>query len=401
MKLKKHSIGYNIVTSTNGVITAMGVKSKPNSIEVSGYTHEVGEGEKSPDNPYALVSLDSGNMNLCNNWNYTSNLFTIIGNRITVQKASNTIQYAISSFKEFTYDKTKLYIYFKYSGSFTAGAKIPVCSIKLYTVKKKELYYIMISDKYAINRFNKCIEINLSSIDINSIAYYSLTIEGLTYDGSADYDFTIDVLMCENYISSYFEDGHSIVLSNNSMSIQIPIPVTLNSVEDANDYIFKDKSGVWKLTQMCKKYEFTGDETIALQSTNSFNLANFLYHVDDAVYLQNFLLCNMLKRQLTNIANTYEEGFLRTRNSSTMSKYLYLRVKTERASNVEEFKSFLEGKYANGTPLTIIYQLETPITHVLSDYTQELLNSFELQNQNNIFIEGYPDIKISGYLQKR
>ena len=313
-RLKKNSIGFNTISSTNGLVSARGVKCKPDDLQVVGFTHE---GEK----------LDSGNINLCKEWNYTSNLFTIIGNRITVQKASNIIPYKISSLKELTYDKTKIYIHFKYSGSFTAGAKSPVCSIKLYNAEKKELYYIMIGDRYPINRFNTCIEINLSSIDINSIAYYTLIVEGLTSDGSADYDFTIDVLMCKNYISSYFEDEHSIVLTNNDMSIQVPIPIPLSSAEGVSDHIFKDNDGIWKLKQSTKKIDSYASETI---------LTPFV--------------------------------------SST-------------------------GSLSAGA--TVIYQLEIPIVHVLSNYAQELLNSFELQNENNIYVEGYPDLKISGYLQKR
>ena len=63
-QLKKYSIGYNTISSVDGVINARGVKSYPNNLEIYGYTHEIGTGEKSPDNPYILKSLDSGNVNL-------------------------------------------------------------------------------------------------------------------------------------------------------------------------------------------------------------------------------------------------------------------------------------------------------------------------------------------------
>ena len=393
-RLKKHSIGYNTVSSTNGLVSARGVKSKPNDLQVFGFTHEIGEGEKSPDNPYTLVSLDSGNMNLCNNWNYTSNLFTIIGNRITVQKASNTIQYAISSFKEFTYDKTKLYIYLKYRGSFTAGAKIPVCSIKLYTVEKKQLYYRMISDRYPKDGFNKCIEIDLSSIDINSIAYYSLIIEGLTYDGSADYDFTVDVLMCENYIYSYFEDKHSIVLSNNDRTIRVPTPIALNCVKNISDYIYKDIDGTWKLAQNCRKYEFTGKENFTIQSINSFGIVNFL--TSDLRFKKfSSCICSHFVLQNTTISNTKVECIYPAETSS-----LYLRIHQTRFSTVDALKTYLAEQYQSNVPITLVFYLYTPISHVLSDYTQQLLNSFTLQNTNRIFVDGYPDVKISGYIQK-
>ena len=261
--LKKYSIGYNTVTSTNGVISAKGVKSKPNNLEIFGYTHEIGEGEKSPDNPYQLISLDSG----------------------------------------------------------------------------------------------------------------AMTVDSVDYE-------------------------HSIVLSNNDMSIQVPVPISLNNFRSINDYIFKDSDGIWKLIQNNEKYIYIGTESISIQSINNFGIVNFLHVIDNAVYEHASVICNLLKAQTSVIADTNSEGFLRTRSSSTRSKLLYLRIKLERASTVEEFKTFLAEQYENGTPLTIIYQLETPITHVLSDYAQQLLNSFEVQNQNKIFVEGYPSIKISGYIQK-
>lgn len=260
-QLKKHAIGYNTVSSKNGVINARGVKSKPNDIQIFGYTHEIGTGEKSPDNPYVLESLDSG----------------------------------------------------------------------------------------------------------------AMSVDGVEYE-------------------------HSIILSNNGMSLQVPVPIALNSVEGVSDYIFKDENGVWKLIQMCKKYEFTSEESISLQTINNFGIANFLYEIANVELSQSFLICNCLKKQNSVIAKTYKEGYMRTDYASL--KLMYIRIKVERASTVEEFKNFLAEQYENGTPLTIIYQLETPIEHTLSDYAQDLLNSFTLQNQNRVFVEGYPDIKVSGYLQK-
>lgn len=265
-RLKKYTIGYNTLSSVNGVIATKGVKSKPNSIEVSGFTHEVGEGEKLPDNPYQLISLDSG----------------------------------------------------------------------------------------------------------------AMTVDGVEYE-------------------------HSIKLNNSNMSIQIPVPIALHSVKDASDYIFKDKKGVWKLMQNNKKNIYTGTETFALQSINDFGIANFAHRFNDSIYGNHYLICNFFEQQNTYIANTKTEGYhvsQTTSESGIRYKTLYFRIKLERASTLEEFKTFLAEQYENGTPLTIIYQLETPITHVLSDYAQDLLNSFTLQNQNEICVEGNPDLKISGYLQK-
>lgn len=321
-RLKKHAIGYNTVSSVDGVISTLGVKSKPKNIEIFGHTREVGEGEKSPDNPYKLRSLDIGNMNLCRDWNFGSNLFTVYGNKLTLTVTENTTRYQISSKMQFSYKKDKIYIFLKYQGAFTAGASAPIFRIRFlngngYSVTEKQIVY---------SNFNKCLTINLSVVDVSKISSYSLTIEGLTNDGNADYDFTLDIVLSEYYISSYFEDKHSIILSNNYTAIQVPIPLALSRVGSSTDYIFKDTDNLWKLVQ----------------------------------------------------------------NTATIDSYNNEYISTPYISSTGELSA----------GATVIYQLETPVEHTLSDYAQNLLNSFTLQNNNKIFVEGYPDIKISGYIQK-
>ena len=48
----------------------------------------------------------------------------------------------------------------------------------------------------------------------------------------------------------------------------------------------------------------------------------------------------------------------------------------------------------------VIYQHSDKTYIELPERSQNLLNSFTLQNQNRIFVEGTPNIKVSGYLQK-
>ena len=129
-RLKKHAIGYNTVSSVDRVVSTRGVKSKPKNLEIYGYTHEIGEGEKSPDNPYKFVNLDSGNMNLCRDWNFISDLFTVYGNKLTLTVTENTTRYQISSKMQFSYDKGKIYIYLNYQGAFTAGASAPIFRVR-------------------------------------------------------------------------------------------------------------------------------------------------------------------------------------------------------------------------------------------------------------------------------
>ena len=260
--IKKHSIGYNTVSSVDGVISAKGVKSKPNDIQIFGYTHEVGEGEKSPDNPYILESLDNG----------------------------------------------------------------------------------------------------------------AMSVDGVKYE-------------------------HSITLTNNNTTIQAPIPVRLRSVEGVSDYIFKDTDGVWKLMQNCQKYEFNGNEDCNLAGNNVF------YIMDTVKDYQanNCVVCNSnFYTGTKNQINAYEMR-LQINNSICFRIEPYdntIYIKSTSFTTKNSFMSWLLEQYEVGTPLIMIYQLKIPIVHTLSDYAQELLNSFVLENKNNISVEGNPTFKITGYLQK-
>lgn len=272
-QLKKHAIGYNTVSSKNGVINGRGVKSKPNNLEIFGYTREIGEGEKSPDNPYILQSLDSG----------------------------------------------------------------------------------------------------------------AMSADGVEYE-------------------------HSIKLNNSSETIKVPVPVALNCVQNISDYIYKDSGGVWKLVQNCQKYTFTGDETIigsgVIDGKRIFgiyvtDIVNNYKNTQNAVTLicthytsfENFDI-NYFR------ANAPENSACFNQLASQQYPFMFKPIQSKQLMSVDTCAKIIKGFYENGTPLAIIYQLETPIEHVLSDYAQNFLNSFELQNDNEIFVEGYPDLKVSGYIQK-
>lgn len=270
-KIKKHLIGYNTVSSVDGVISAKGVKSKPNNIRVFGYTYEIGEGEKSPDNHYKLIGLDSGNV----------------------------------------------------------------------------------------------------------------VVNGVEYE-------------------------HSIVLSNKNISIHVPIAVELNCVKGISDYIFKDNDGFWKAVQNCRRYEFTGNETI----TNAFDkekrsFSNSNYAVLDHFYNDSpiFAVCTHFTTARKNYPTAVE--FLNSENNYSFSlkksdanKERLIRFRYDEITNVSNFTDFLSKQHDNGTPVTVVYRLALPVTHTLCDYAQNLLNSFMLENDNYITINGNPDFTVSGFLKK-
>lgn len=262
-QLKKYAIGYNTVSSKNGVISARGVKSKANNMEIYGYTHEIGTGKKSPDNPYQLVSLDSGAMN----------------------------------------------------------------------------------------------------------------VDGVDYE-------------------------HSIKLSNNDMSIQVPIPIALNSVEGVCDKIVK-KEDVYYVEQNIKK--FIIDENIKNvyfilqeQANGIIKFATRFPDMDGKIISKNKIICNKLPSYYENM-NFYEH----IRNSyadypNSVILYISISRMTENDTVTEdEILAYLKDNH-----IEVLYQVENPYYLKLSDYAQDLLNSFTLQNNNKIWVEGNPDLKISGYIQK-
>ena len=258
--IKKHSIGYNTVSSVDGVISAKGVKSKPNNIQIFGYTHEIGEGEKSPDNPYKLVSLDSGNM----------------------------------------------------------------------------------------------------------------SVNGVEYE-------------------------HSITLTNNNTTIQVPVPIALNSVENINDKIVK-KNNEYYIEQNIKSI-ITDDKTDLGMREQKNNYTKFNINIENGRAISsNKIVCNKL---IVKSVNKDDFGLEYIRSSLKLYPNLLVaymstsRFTTNSTATANEISAYLKDN-----PIRILYQVENPYYLKLSDYAQTLLNSFTLQNDNEISVEGYPDIKISGYIQK-
>lgn len=260
-QIKKHSIGYNTVSSVDGIINARGVKSKPNNIQIFGYTHEIGEGEKSPDNPYKLISLDNG----------------------------------------------------------------------------------------------------------------AMTDKGIDYE-------------------------HSIKLTNNNTTIQVPVPIDLKSVDSVSDYIFKDKNGVWKLKQMCKTFSST-DNIDTLIRNGQVSTGTIVYRIgvrnDGLTGNRTAVKTNMFDIVLKDISKDNIAKFFIISDARITVYIRYDQRQYAQFSDVETLKAWLLEN-----PFEIIYRAITQEEYILSDYAQDLLNSFTLQNNNKIWVEGYPDIKISGYIQK-
>lgn len=116
------------------------------------------------------------------------------------------------------------------------------------------------------------------------------------------------------------------------------------------------------LNQNLIKLVFDGssDEDWTLQSVNQYNIANFrivlfgqIYEPENTVRF----LCNRFVGQTTEIADTQIEGILIAAGNT-----LYIRVKSDRASNVSDFRAWL-----NANNVEILVPRATPIVTPFSD----------------------------------
>lgn len=369
--LKNHTIGYNTVSSVDGIINARGVKSKPNNIEIMGYTHEVGEGEKSPDNPYVLQSLDSGATDLAKSMT-TINLFIDDNGYLMNHPYNVTIYIACSPNTSYIINRTKYQATIQKNIACSSG--VPKNGLKvsnsvpfpkgdtsiMYTTTSNASYLIFqvyLTNTY-VNDYN------------NNILYKGLSI--------------------------YEQNGHSIKITNNDKTIQVPTPTVLHSVAGKSDILTKNGS-IWGIK--VRTSVFNSDNYIStLKYHGESSTGTHVYRIGDIspeeingnifVCISNFLKIVPKNSNEDNIAKLF-------RIDDKLSMYIrYQHSVYPQFSSVEVLKEFLLEN-----PIEIIFPADAETFIPLSDYAQQLLNSFELQNQNEISVEGLPEIKISGYIQ--
>jgi hypothetical protein len=367
-QIKKHAIGYNTVSSVDGIINARGVKSKPNDIRISGYTHEVGEGEKSPDNPYVLKSLDSGNVNL-----YSED-------KLTTHKVNSA------------------------TGAIRTGIKLSTPKSSYYCVRWDENTGTRGISYKLVNQTTGIID-GYKMFYVNSFVKVPHGYDIIFYDtggvGTQKYAFTerTNLMILDSPImpNEYITDEHSIVLSNNNTTIRVPVPITLKSVDGVSDRIVK-KDGEYYIEQNIKSI-ITDDKTDLGMREQKNNYTKFNINIENGRAISsNKIVCNKL---IVKSVNKDDFGLEYIRSSLKLYPNLLVaymstsRFTTNSTATANEISAYLKDN-----PIRILYQVENPYYLKLSDYAQTLLNSFTLQNDNEISVEGYPDIKISGYIQK-
>ena len=163
------------------------------------------------------------------------------------------------------------------------------------------------------------------------------------------------------------------------LSIQTPNGLLGLPVESNGNYT-DNKEKQWacdeidlkrgKKKSYVKRITLNGTESWVLQSINEHGIANFSIPLsgENKPSNKNLLSTHFIKQDTT-IAETTEEGILINYGAP-----MYFRVKQERASTVEGFKSWL-----SENPVTIVYDLETPIE---TDLTPEEIADYKQLHTN-------------------
>lgn len=376
--IKKHSIGHNTVTSVDGIISTRGVKSKPNDIRIFGYTHEIGNGEKSPDNPYQLVSLDSGNVNLYD------------ANNITGIQVTNDGILRKGIIIESSYFKSKkCCIYFDLNES-TGISKTSV-GINIKFLYKNGQYEVFKEANF-INSPKR--------IEIADTVEKILIYEAESGANGRYFDLYKNLTILDSPIlpTETITEEHSITLTNNNTTIKIPVPIALNSVENINDKIVK-KNNEYYIEQNINDIVVNEESSIMVRAQQNGYTKFNINITNGRIVNTNKIICNKMLVSAQTLLDAFQYEYIR----SSISKYpdllvayiLTNRVTSNTTATKQEICSYLQNNN-----IRILYQVNIPQYWKLSDYAQELLNSFVLENKNNISVEGNPDIEISGYLKK-
>lgn len=162
-------------------------------------------------------------------------------------------------------------------------------------------------------------------------------------------------------------------------SLTLATPNGLPGVPVSKDGNYTDSNGQqWvcdeidlargKYVQRVLLLKFDSNSPFDLQSINTNNIANFAYGLSKKSRSGSEGICNRLKQSAKLIANETNEGV------HISESVIFIRLKTTRASTVEELKQFL----ANN-PTDVLYQIATPIERNL---TPEELTAYEALHTN-------------------
>ena len=136
--------------------------------------------------------------------------------------------------------------------------------------------------------------------------------------------------------------------------------------------------GKLHVTHRFVELDGSNDEYWALQSINSYGIANFATIVTPTFNNSGLSLCNRFEKQTTTISDTSTEGYY-----LSSVETIYIRINATRASTVADMRTWL-----SNNNVQFVYELATPFD---IDLTPEVIFALE---KNNVFADcGETEVK--------
>lgn len=127
---------------------------------------------------------------------------------------------------------------------------------------------------------------------------------------------------------------------------------------DGNNHIYYGNNGRAYYSKPIKVYEFTGDEDLGEYNSTAEFFRCVSSAVDDAMHWQTNALCSHLP--LGDFANSFSIDSGSSRFSFRFAYNFFVSGETTTAERVEAVRRWLKEQKAQGTPVTIVYSLQTP-----------------------------------------
>lgn len=189
-----------------------------------------------------------------------------------------------------------------------------------------------------------------------------------------------DQLFSVRSVASLFVSG---IVSNASRSKIVFTLFGQKSVEDANSYLAQNPITIWyrstnytPAADIPVSLETHQRAVLVLDGTEAFSLA--------ASPANLFLMYSLVNgKNFTAVCDRYKNGgnhWASMPDFSILNSGMMLGFRDSRFSTAEDFKAELAAQHAAGTPVTVVYQLATPIT-----YAHEAVELRAYEDSNNSY----------------
>ena len=210
--------------------------------------------------------------------------------------------------------------------------------------------------------------------DDSEIIYF--TIESFTVGERYNFDVELQLELRSEATEYVSYEGTDYELNLSDME--------LCKIADCQDYIYKDKNK-WHLHKELNRVAFDGIENWSIQvketgyedNPQTFVLKNIADMKDTNFnVVQKNVCCNW------SLCGQYAARFLTRgiyKGIECGGRAIYVCLEKFNDFTLDEFKAYLAEQYANGTPLEIVYELETPVDEEITD--ESLIAQLEALNK--------------------